>query len=153
MRRDDSLEKTLMQGKIEEKGVTEDEMVGWHHWLNGHEIRTEKWAFNVYFHAGQFSKWAHSTGSSFCLKWMNRAIMWLKTWTVELRSISSVISNWIWTLSQFSSVTTFIFYRDEKSSNILCGHLNYSEFYFWKSAVVFQLGVYLTHGISVGLSA
>ena len=21
----------------EEKGVTEDEMVGWHHWLNGHE--------------------------------------------------------------------------------------------------------------------
>ena len=22
----------------EEKGTTEDEMVGWHHWLNGHEI-------------------------------------------------------------------------------------------------------------------
>ena len=22
----------------EEKGVTEDEMVGWHHWLNGHEL-------------------------------------------------------------------------------------------------------------------
>ena len=22
----------------EEKGVTEDEMVGWHHWLNGHEV-------------------------------------------------------------------------------------------------------------------
>ena len=22
----------------EEKGVTEDEMVGWHHWLNGHEM-------------------------------------------------------------------------------------------------------------------
>ena len=21
----------------EEKGTTEDEMVGWHHWLNGHE--------------------------------------------------------------------------------------------------------------------
>ena len=21
----------------EEKGMTEDEMVGWHHWLNGHE--------------------------------------------------------------------------------------------------------------------
>ena len=21
----------------EEKGITEDEMVGWHHWLNGHE--------------------------------------------------------------------------------------------------------------------
>ena len=30
MRRADSFEKTL------EKGMTEDEMVGWHHWLNGH---------------------------------------------------------------------------------------------------------------------
>ena len=33
--RTDSLEKTLMLRKIEEeKRVTEDEMVGWHHWLN-----------------------------------------------------------------------------------------------------------------------
>ena len=23
----------------EEKGMTEDEMVGWHHWLNGHEFK------------------------------------------------------------------------------------------------------------------
>ena len=40
MRRTDSLGKTLMLGKIrqEEKGVTEDEMVGWHHLLNGHEF-------------------------------------------------------------------------------------------------------------------
>ena len=39
MRRGNSLEKTLMLGKVEgeEKGVTEDEMVGWHHRLNGHE--------------------------------------------------------------------------------------------------------------------
>ena len=41
MRRTDSLEKTLMLGKIEgrrRKGTTEDEMVGWHHRLNGHEF-------------------------------------------------------------------------------------------------------------------
>ena len=41
MVRADSLEKTLMLGKIEgrrEKGTTEDEMVGWHHRLNGHEF-------------------------------------------------------------------------------------------------------------------
>ena len=41
MRRVDSLEKTLMLGKIgrqEEKGMTEEEMVGWHHRLNGHEF-------------------------------------------------------------------------------------------------------------------
>ena len=37
----DSLEKTLMLGKIEgrrEKGMTEDEMVGWRHQLSGHEF-------------------------------------------------------------------------------------------------------------------
>ena len=40
MWRADSFEKTLMLGKIEggEKGTTEDEMVGWHHWFNGHEF-------------------------------------------------------------------------------------------------------------------
>ena len=41
MRRVDSLEKTLMLGKIgrqEEKGMTEDEMVGWHHRLSDHEF-------------------------------------------------------------------------------------------------------------------
>ena len=35
MQRTDSFEKTLM---LEEKGMTEDEMVGWHHQLNGHEF-------------------------------------------------------------------------------------------------------------------
>ena len=41
MQRPDSLEKTLMLEKIEgrrRRGMTEDEMVGWHHQLNGHEF-------------------------------------------------------------------------------------------------------------------
>ena len=40
MRRSDSLKKTLMLRTIggQEKGMTEDEMVGWHHWFNGHEF-------------------------------------------------------------------------------------------------------------------
>ena len=38
MQRTDSLEKTLMLGKEEEKGTTEDEMVGWHQQLDGHEF-------------------------------------------------------------------------------------------------------------------
>ena len=41
MRRADSLEKTLMLGKIEvrrrKKGMTWNKMVGWHHCLHGHE--------------------------------------------------------------------------------------------------------------------
>ena len=39
--RTDSLEKTLMLGKIErweEKGITEFEMAGWHHRLDGREF-------------------------------------------------------------------------------------------------------------------
>ena len=39
IQRTDSLEKILMLGKIEgmrKKAMTEDEMVGWHHGLNGH---------------------------------------------------------------------------------------------------------------------
>ena len=41
MRRTDSLEKTLMLRKTEGRrrgGATEDEMVGWHHRLDGHEF-------------------------------------------------------------------------------------------------------------------
>ena len=41
----DSLEKTLMLGKIEGKRrrrVTEDEMVGWHHWLNEHKFEGDR---------------------------------------------------------------------------------------------------------------
>ena len=39
MQKTNSLEKTQMLGKIEgrrRRGMTEDEMVGWHHWLDGH---------------------------------------------------------------------------------------------------------------------
>ena len=41
MKRVDSLEKTLMLGGRdwghEEKGMTEDEMAGWHYWLDGRQ--------------------------------------------------------------------------------------------------------------------
>ena len=40
IQRTDSLEKTLMLGRIEggKKGTTEDEMAGWHHQLDGCEF-------------------------------------------------------------------------------------------------------------------
>ena len=38
MQRTDSLEKTLMLRKVEGRRRTEDEMVGWHHRLNGQEF-------------------------------------------------------------------------------------------------------------------
>ena len=42
VQRTDSLGKTLMVGKIEggrRRVMTEDEMVGWHHWIDGHEFK------------------------------------------------------------------------------------------------------------------
>ena len=41
MWRVDSLEKTLILGKIEgrrRRGRQENDMIGWHHWVNGHEF-------------------------------------------------------------------------------------------------------------------
>ena len=41
MQKTDLLEKTLMLGKIDggrKRGTTEDEMIGWHHRLDGHEF-------------------------------------------------------------------------------------------------------------------
>ena len=41
IQRTDTLEKILIEGKDgrqEEKGMTEDEMIGWHHRLHGHEF-------------------------------------------------------------------------------------------------------------------
>ena len=46
----------------EEKGVTENEMAGWHHWLDGHELEqipdTEEQENLVEKSGTQLSKWA-----------------------------------------------------------------------------------------------
>ena len=61
MQRVDSLEKTLMVGGLggEEKGMTEDEMPGWHHGLDAHEFR---WTLGVGDGQGSLaccSPWGH----------------------------------------------------------------------------------------------
>ena len=38
IQRTDLLENARKDWRWEEKGMTEDEMVGWHHWLNGHKF-------------------------------------------------------------------------------------------------------------------
>ena len=53
----------------EEKGTTEDEMVGCHHWLNGHEF--EQTLGN-----------SEEQGSLVCCRpWVANSQMWLREWT------------------------------------------------------------------------
>ena len=82
MWRADSLEKTLMLGKIEggrKKGQQEDEMVGWHHQLFGHELAQAQGD------GGQgslvcWSPWDHKESET--TKRLNNKRIWLrKPWT------------------------------------------------------------------------
>ena len=51
----------------EEKGTTEDEMVGWHHWLDGRESKLQEWvmdreAWHAAVHGGQeMTEWLNWT--------------------------------------------------------------------------------------------
>ena len=64
----------------EEKGTTEDKMVGWHHWLNGHEFEQ---ALGVGDGQGSL-EWFRTWG----LKESDRTEWW--NWT-ELNSLSSFV--------------------------------------------------------------
>ena len=60
MWRADSLEKTLMLSNAQEKkGATEDETVGWHHQLNGHEFEQTAWDSEEQGSLACCSPWGH----------------------------------------------------------------------------------------------
>ena len=68
VRRADSFEKTLMLGKTEgrrRRGATEEEMVGWHHRLNGHEFEQTPEVGDGQGGLACYSPWGHkgSTGT------------------------------------------------------------------------------------------
>ena len=61
MRRTHSFEKTLMLGKIEggRRGTTEDEVVGWHHRLYGHEFEQAPGVGDGQGMLACYSPWGH----------------------------------------------------------------------------------------------
>ena len=74
MQRADSLEKTLMLGKIEgRRRVTKGEMIGWHHWLNRHKF--EKISGDS---GGQRSLTCYSP-------WVTKSWIWLSDWTIKTK--------------------------------------------------------------------
>ena len=86
--------------KAEEKGTTEAKMVGWHHWLNGHE-----------FEKTQGDSGGHGVAES---------RTWLSNWTTEIRkhrvdfryssiqSFSSVTRRYLLALFPLGSVLTHV---------------------------------------------
>ena len=65
MWRADSLENTLMLGKTEgmrRRWGAEDEMIGWHHWLNGHEFEQALGDSEGQWSLACCSPWGHRAG-------------------------------------------------------------------------------------------
>ena len=92
MRRTDSLEKTLMLEKIEqeEKGTTGNEMVEWHHWLNGHEFEQ---ALGVGFGRGSLACFStRGCKESDTTEWLN----WKITLAAWIEHVSWLLHPILW---------------------------------------------------------
>jgi len=59
----------------EEKGTTEDEMVGWHHWLNGLEFEEAPGVGDGQGGLACCSPWGHSVGHDWAT-----GLKWIMTW-------------------------------------------------------------------------
>ena len=61
----------------EEKGTTEDAMVGWHHWLDGHEFEQTLGAPDGQEGLACCSSWGHRVGQDWVteLTWRNQMIL------------------------------------------------------------------------------
>ena len=71
MRRAHSLEKTLMLGKIKGGRRRGRQMVGWHHWLNGHELEKIPWTEESGgLQSIELQRVRHSSVQSFSRVWL-----------------------------------------------------------------------------------
>ena len=80
MQRADSLEKTLMLGKVEgrrRRGTTEDEMVGWHHLLNACEFEQTLGDGEGQGSLACCSPWGHKESDT--TEWLNKTNKWCQT--------------------------------------------------------------------------
>ena len=77
----------------EEKGTTEDEMVGWRHQLNGHELEEALGVGDGQGSLAGCSPWGHKESDT--IEWLNWTVLWNNTtflylsWVYPLASQSS----------------------------------------------------------------
>ena len=75
----------------EEMGMTEDEMIGCHHWLDGHEFEQALGVGDGQGSLACCSPWGHQ--ESDMIKWLNYWLM-LSSSFLSLRSIFSILTLW-----------------------------------------------------------
>ena len=78
----------------EEKGVTEDEMVGWHHWLNGHEFEQTQGNSEGQRRQACCSSWDH-TESDMTLQLKNNSLPELRYYFVFPLFFPSILSKFV----------------------------------------------------------
>ena len=95
MRRANSLKKTDAgkDWRQEEEGMTEDEMVGWHHWLNGHEFEKSLGVGDGQESLTCCSPWGLKKSDT--IEWLN--------WVTDLLNIKTV--GWKWQNEAKSKIT------------------------------------------------
>ena len=72
----------------EEKGMTEDEMVGWHHWLDGHEFEETLGVGDGQGGLACCSPWGHKELDR--MEWLNwTAVFWIGTYPLALLVLRS----------------------------------------------------------------
>ena len=76
----------------EEKGMTEDEMVGWHHWLNGHEFEQAPGLGQGQGSLACCSPWCHKESDT--TEWLNN---------ISGRKIHIYYCEYIWNLMNLYS--------------------------------------------------
>ena len=102
----------------EEKWMTEDEIVGWHHWLNAHEFE-------------QTLGDGEGQGSLACYSvWVTKSWAWLSSWTTMWLLFTTFILSVYITLSPNPNASFMILYTDWSfwSSIMLLGFYQKSSF-------------------------
>ena len=145
MRRVDSLEKTLMPGRDwgqEEKGMTEDEMAGWHHWLDGRE---SEWTLGVGDGQG---------GLACCDSWGHKV---RHDWATELTELNWPLPESTWNYVKHCEFLLFIlipqpffipfkclvFWAQDQGS--LLNYVSFINYWLATQRTVFEIALYLNH--------
>ena len=89
----------------EEKGMTEEEMVGWHHWLNGHEIEQALGIGDGQGSLACYSSWGHKESDT--TEWLNWTeanfvglMNKLNLWTYSQNGVCLYVGNLLYKKSQ-----------------------------------------------------